>query len=116
MIEGEKRKTSGRPRQNVKRESATGVRFTKDEYSMIREEAAKAGMSLTPYIRQMALEGKVIARMDEEERHFYRQLTGMSENLNQLTKKAHQEGILTAIFLFEKYRDRLDEVLEKLRR
>jgi len=66
--------------------------------------------------RNKHLEGKVIARTNEEERHFYRQSSGMSENLNQLTKKAHQEGILTAVFLFEKYRDRLDESLEKLRR
>ncbi len=64
----------------------------------------------------MALEGKVIARTYEEERYFYRQLSGVSENLNQLTKNAHQEGILTAVFLFEKYRDRLDESLKKLRR
>ncbi len=64
----------------------------------------------------MALEGKVIARMNEEERHFYRQLSGMSDNFNQLTKKGHQEGLLTAVMLFEKYRNIIDELLEQLRR
>ena len=116
MIESEKRKRGGRPRQEVKRESVTGIRFTKDEYSTLKEKADKAGMGITTYIRQVALKGKVIARMSEEERHFYRQISGMSENFNQLTKKAHQEGILTAVMLFEKYRDGLDESLEKLRR
>jgi hypothetical protein len=91
MIEGEKRNSGGRPKKAVKRESATGIRFTKSEYF-------------------------TIARMDEEERHFYRQLSGMSDNLNQLTKKAHQEGILTAVLLFEKYRNTIDVIIEKLRR
>jgi len=35
----------------------------------------------------------VIARTNEEERHFYRQLTGMSENLNQLTKSTSGRDI-----------------------
>jgi hypothetical protein len=116
MMEGEKRKPGGRPKQDIKRESATGVRFTKEEYSALKEKAGEAGIGITTYIRQMALKGKVIARMSEEERHFYRQISGMSENFNQLTKKAHQEGILTAVLLFEKYRNGLDESLEKLRR
>jgi len=73
-------------------------------------------MRITVYIRKMALEGKVIARMNEEERHFYRQLSGMSDNFNQLTKKGHQEGLLTAVMLFEKYRNIIDELLEQLRR
>jgi hypothetical protein len=115
-MESEKRKRGGRPKQAIKRESPTGVRFTKNEYSTLKEKADKAGIGVTTYIRQMALKGKVIARMSDEERHFYRQLSGMSENFNQLTKKAHQEGILTGVLLFEKYRDAFDDILKKLRR
>jgi hypothetical protein len=73
-------------------------------------------MRITIYIRQMALEGNVAVRMSEEERHFVRQLIGISNNLNQLTKKGHQEGLLTAVLLFEKYRNIIDELLEQLRR
>ena len=53
--------------------------------------------------------------MNEEEKHFVRELIGISNNLNQLTKKGHQEGLLTAVMLFEKYRNMIDEILEKLR-
>jgi hypothetical protein len=116
MIESEKRKSGGRPRKVIKRESATGIRFTKAEYFIIKQKASKAGVRITTYIRQTALDGKVIAKMSEEERHFVRQLIGMSNNLNQLTKKAHQEGLLTAVLLFEKYRNIIDELLGQLRR
>jgi len=116
MMESEKRKSNGRPKQVIKRESATGIRFTKAEYFVIKQKASKAGICITTYIRQTALNGKVIARMSEEERHFVRQLIGISNNLNQLTKKAHQEGLLTAVLLFEKYRNIIDELLVQLRR
>src|SRR5690349_18820307 len=113
-MESEKRYRGGRPKKDEKRESETGIRFTKREYAILKEKATKAGMTMTTYIRQMALKGEVITRTNEEERHFYRQLSGMSENLNQLTKKAHLEGIITAVFLFEKYRNVMDAILEKL--
>ncbi len=116
MMESEKRNSGGRPTKTIKRESATGVRFTKVEYFVIKQKALKAGMRVTNYIREMALNGSVITRTSEEERHFIRQLIGTSNNLNQLTKKAHQEGLLTAIMHFEKYRNAIDELLEQLKR
>ena len=70
-------------------------------------------MKMTTYIRQMAINGKITPRMNEEERQFVRQLVGMANNLNQLTKKAHQEGLLTAVLMFEKYRNLVDELLKK---
>jgi len=116
MMESEKRHSGGRPRKIIKRESGTGIRFTKAEYFVIKQKAFKAGMCVTSYIREMALNGNVTARASEEERHFIRQLMGISNNLNQLAKKAHQEGLLTAIMHFEKYRNTIDELLEKLKR
>jgi hypothetical protein len=39
----------------------------------------------------------------------------MSNNLNQLTKACHQEGLLQAMVYFESYRNRVDQILEKLK-
>ena len=105
--------TGGRPKKPVKRETVTGVRFTKTEYYVVKQKASKAGLKVSIYIRQMALEGKIIARMSEEERHFVRQFSGMANNLNQLTKKAHQEGLLTAVLMFEKHKNLVEDLLEK---
>lgn len=105
----------GRPKKEVKR-TVTSLRLTIMERYIIKNKSAKAGLSITQFIRKIAIEGKVIARMNEEERQFVRQLVSMSNNFNQVAKKAHQEGILTAMFEFEKYRDQIDEVLQRLKR
>jgi hypothetical protein len=106
--------SGGRPKKQVKREIIKGVRFTKLEYYVVKHKASKSGMNITLYIRQMALQGKIISRLNEEERQFVRQLIGIANNINQLTKKGHQEGLLTAVLMFEKYRKLIDELLEKL--
>ena len=104
----------GRPQKAVNR-TVTSLRLTKVELYVIKSKAIKAGLRVTAYIRQMAINGKVTARLNEEERQFVRELVGMANNLNQLTKKGHQEGLLTAILMFERYRNMIDELLEKLK-
>ena len=105
----------GRPKKPVKRESTTGVRFTKVEYFIVRQKASNARLKVTAYIRKMAVEGKVTAAMSEEERQFVRQLAGMANNLNQLTRKAHEEGLLKAMLLFRGFIENLDEQLKKIK-
>jgi len=109
------KKTPGRPKKIVKRELTSGIRLTRSEAFIIREKAQKAGLSFTSYIRKMAICGEVKARFTEEERHFVRGLIGLSNNLNQLVKLGHQEGLLNATLHFEKYRDQIDELLNRLR-
>jgi hypothetical protein len=105
----------GRPKKAVKKEIITGTRFSKIEHFIVRQKASKAGLKLTEYIRTMAIKGDVKSRMSEEDRHFVRQLIGMANNLNQLTKLAHQQGIMRALLYFEKYRNQIDELLKALK-
>lgn len=86
----------GRPKKLVNR-TVTSIRLSNAERYIIKHKAAEAGMGITTYIRQMAINGKVIAKMNEEERQFVREFVGIANNFNQLTKKAHQEGLLTAL-------------------
>jgi hypothetical protein len=111
-----KEEKNGRPKKPVKRETTTGIRFSKAEYFVIKQKASKSGLRMTAYIRQMALQGQVIAKMNDEERQFVRDLVGMSNNINQLAKKAHQEGLLKALLLFETYRDQLDLLLQRIKK
>jgi len=39
----------------------------------------------------------------------------MANNLNQLTKACHQEGLLSAMLEFERYRTGIDDLLQKLK-
>ena len=105
----------GRPKKPVKRDIVKGIRFTKSEFYVVKQKAAKAGIGISSFIRQMAINGKIKPLLDEEERQFVRQLIGVANNINQLTKKGHQEGFLTAVLMFEKYRKLIDELLEKLK-
>lgn len=109
------KKTPGRPKKVVKRELTSGIRLTKSEAFIIREKAQKSGLSFTNYMRKMAINGEARARFTEEERHFARALIGVSNNLNQLVKLGHQEGLLSATLHFQKYRDQVDELLTRLR-
>ena len=107
---------NGRPKKAVTKEVIRSIRFSKTEYFIVKQHASKSGFKITVYIRQMALQGKIISRLSEEERQFVRQLIGMANNLNQLTKKGHQEGFTTAVLMFENYKNLMSELLEKLKR
>src|SRR5450755_2538529 len=101
----------GRPRKAVKKEITIGTRFSRIEQFVIKQKASKAGLKPSEFIRQTALTGAVRARVSEEDRHFVRQLVGMANNLNQLTKLAHQQGLLRIVSYFEKYRNQIDAIL-----
>ncbi|HEY4147313.1 MAG TPA: plasmid mobilization relaxosome protein MobC [Chitinophagaceae bacterium] len=109
-----KKKKAGRPPKAIKREIRVCIRFTRSEYFIIREKAAGAGLKASALIRQAAIQARINSRLTDEERHFVRQLIGMANNLNQLAKNCHQEGVPRAMLYFEGYRKHLDELLKKL--
>ena len=109
-----KKKKAGRPVKQVKKEVRAAVRYSRVEYFVIKEKAAQAGISISNYIREITINGQVMARLTKEEGHFVRQLVGMSGNINQLTKACHQQGLLQAMLYFEHFRDQLDVILKKL--
>jgi hypothetical protein len=110
----ERKITKGRPVKSVKKEIRAAIRFSKTEYFVIKEKAAKAGVKPAFYIRQTAIHAVVKPRLTEEERHFVRQLIGMANNLNQLAKSCHQEGVFKAMVYFESYRKKIDDILKDL--
>lgn len=85
----------GRPKVRVRRETHVKVRLTATERFFIAGKAKDAGMRLSDWIRAAARAAKVVARLKPEDLQIMRMLTGMANNLNQLTKLAHRDGILT---------------------
>ena len=88
-----KTKQAGRPAKIIKKEIRAAVRFSKTEYFIIRQKAAKAGMKVSAYVRQMAINGAVTPRLSEEERHFFRQLIGII-TLTSLQRTVTPKGCL----------------------
>ena len=83
----------GRPPKKVKRQSQLMVRLTETERFLIEEKARDAGMKPSAWFRQAAKQAKVLARLKPDDLRHLRTLTGMANNLNQLTHLAHKEGL-----------------------
>jgi hypothetical protein len=113
--EEKKKRSAGRPAKDVKKEINASVRFSRSEYFIVKEKAAGCGLSVSNYMRRAAIYPKIIPRLTEEEQHFARQLVGMANNLNQMAKACHQEGLLQSMAFFENYRQRLNEIIKKLK-
>ena len=67
---------------------------------------------MAEYIRESALQSKVVQPCTEADIKEYRTLVGMANNLNQLTKMAHQDGI---IYLYSPLVSLLGEITNTIR-
>lgn len=84
----------GRPALGNKKKFRINVRFDETEHSRVLQNAKTAGMSKSEWVRKSAIMRKIVPRFNEEQIKALRAVTGASNNLNQLTKKAHQSGLL----------------------
>ena len=91
----DKKKSKGRPTvADARRLSkAVTVKFSKIDYETLRTRSRKANRRLAEYIRESALQSEVVQPCTEADLKEYRTLVGMANNLNQLAKLSHQEGI-----------------------
>jgi hypothetical protein len=88
------------------------VRFTPQEALSLKEWAEVTGHCIAFFIRQRTLGFIIKPRLTKEETIFYRQLTGMANNLNQLAKAANsREDVWNQIRLTIKAIDQLHEKL-----
>ena len=110
----DKKKTKGRPTvADARRLSkAVTVKFSKTDYETLRTRSRKANRRLAEYIRESALKSEVVQPRTEADLKEYRTLVGMANNLNQLTKMAHQDSI---IYLYSPIDKLLGEITNVIR-
>ncbi len=112
---GEKKKKGGRPKKLNGRSCVTGIRFTPAEYQIVQNKAKEAGRKPTVYIREAAVKGgNVKALLSQEQMTHIRQLAGMANNLNQLTRKYHQAGIETGRMYFADLGKAIRQIINRL--
>ena len=93
MQEQDRRKGGRPPTGRVcKLSKSVTVKFSKPSYEALRLRARKANRKLAEYIRECALNGKVVSGHNTETVAIAKNLIGMANNLNQLTKLSHQKG------------------------
>ena len=90
-----------------------GVRLTASERFIIIQKAARAGMAPTAYLRHMAIHGKVIDRLNEEDRENIRQLIKMNNEIHELVMLADKEGMVKAVVQFEGLRSRINNLIDQ---
>ena len=69
------------------------MKFSKPSYEALRLRARKANRKLAEYIRESTLNGEVVSGHNAETVAIAKNLIGMANNLNQLTKLSHQRGL-----------------------
>jgi len=107
-------KITGRPPKAVRQEKNIGFFVTRVQYFIIQQKAIQAGVNMSDYMRQLAIHGQVKTRWKPEEREIFKKMVGMSNDVHQLVKIAREEGALTAILHFEKYRNLIDGMINRL--
>ena len=110
----DKKKRKGRPTvADARRLSkAVTVKFSKIDYETLKTRSCKANRRLAEYIRESALKSEVVQPRTEADLKEYRTLVGMANNLNQLTKMAHQDSI---IYLYSPIDKLLGEITNVIR-
>lgn len=112
VIENVCMKSTGRSKKRPRKyECFATICLTPSQDLIIRDKAAKAGLSLSGYLRKMAIDGEVRAALTDEQWQYVKQLVSMSNSLNQLVGIGQQKGTLDAFLHFELYRDRIDKLL-----
>ncbi|HTK20998.1 MAG TPA: plasmid mobilization relaxosome protein MobC [Mucilaginibacter sp.] len=91
------RNKGGAPKKRVRRELIIRIRMTATERFQINAKAKAAGMRSSSWIRAAAKSAKVVPRLTVEERKIIWSMAELANNLNQLTKLAHQKGLLIVV-------------------
>jgi len=101
-IQEQDKKKGGRPPTGRVRKlsKSVTVKFSKPSYEALRLRARKANHKLAEYIRESALNGEVASGHNAETVAIAKNLIGMANNLNQLTKLSHQRGSNIAGMIF----------------
>ncbi|AMR33455.1 hypothetical protein A0256_19540 [Mucilaginibacter sp. PAMC 26640] len=104
----------GAPKKRVRRELIIRIRMTATERFFIDNKAKTAGMRSSSWIRAAAKSAKIVPRLTHDERHILWMLAELANNLNQLTKLAHQLGLLTVARDCSKILNEIDITLKHL--
>jgi len=90
------------------------VRLTPTERLLIEGRAKNAGLKPSEWFRKAAKSAKVIPRFTAEESGWFRMLSGLANNLNQLTHLAHVAGLFSLGLKCQSMLKQIEELLTKI--
>lgn len=111
-----KNRKRGRPKKAITRSGSLVVRLTPTERLVIAGKARDAGMRISDWFRRAAKAAVVKQRLSKDETGYLRMLSGMANNLNQLTKLAHTNGLISLMADLRRLLTTVEELLERIGR
>jgi Bacterial mobilisation protein (MobC). len=112
----EKKRKRGRPKKAITRSVSLVVRMTPTERLAIESRATSAGMPISEWFRKTARTAVIIPRLSREETSYLRTLSGMANNLNQLTKLAHKSGLVSFMTDLRRLLNEVERLMERMGR
>lgn len=109
-----KKRVPGRPKKTISRSDLLMIRLTPMEKQLIGQRAKSAGLKPSEWFRRAAKSARVFPRFTPEESGWFRMLSGMANNLNQLTHLAHVEGLPTLALKCQALFRQIEELLTKI--
>ena len=108
-----KSKPRGRPQVSTLKRltKSVTVKFSKPDYEMLRRRSKNVNRTLAEYIRAATFDARIIAKHSTEDATVICNLTGMANNLNQLTKLSHQTGFYRTKNIVMELLAKLKEIL-----
>ncbi|MFC2658933.1 MAG: plasmid mobilization relaxosome protein MobC [Segatella sp.] len=108
----------GRPTKGAaeKKKYRITVKLTTEDYYTLKGKAKSAGTSMSEFVRKVLEKGNVIERLTVEQADSIRKLCGMANNLNQLAHRANAEGFYTVAPFHKTIIDKIDEMLNLIRK
>ena len=91
------------------------TRYNEAENAVLLNNVRRAGLNnVSEYIRSVTLNPNIVPRLDESEMRIARNLSGMSNNFNQLLRLCHQHGLDAMARDVQYYLNRFRELFAKL--
>ncbi len=115
MEDKRKIKARGRPKASSlhKLTKSVTVKFSKPDYERLLRRSRQANRTLAEYIRDSAFEAQIVAKHSTEEATTMRNLVGIANNLNQLTKLSHQMGFYRTNEMITALLHKLKEIMQQ---
>lgn len=101
---------------DAKKSEEIRVFFSKRELEVLEKKASSVGLSVQDYLRELVVKGYVKNIDTPEQQEVKRQLIGLSNNVNQLAKLAHVNGLKTMQKQVDGLLDELDGLLKKYKK
>lgn len=112
-----KARTNGRPPKEAgeKLGRAVTVKFTTTTFEKVEQRAKQAGITVAEYLRKSALSAKIVPKHFAEDNAVARSLMGIANNLNQLTKLSHQQGLRAVVSELSELITRIKTIINSYR-